>query len=60
MLKKYTKWFCEFINVPYETNETFNLWLMERKEKKEYGLGLIHYVENNSEQITIFDYDIAI
>ncbi|ANQ65634.1 MAG: hypothetical protein L0K95_08095 [Tetragenococcus koreensis] len=60
MLKEYVKWFCEFIDVPYEANETMNLWILDKNQQSEYGIGLIHYVENNSKQITIFDYDIAI
>ncbi|MEP9853603.1 hypothetical protein VQE80_13860 [Staphylococcus shinii] len=60
MIENYVEWFCEFINVPYETKETMNLWILEKKQQWEYEIGVIHYVENNSKQITIFDYDIAI
>ena len=60
MLKEYVKWFCEFIDVPYETKETMNLWILGKNQQSEYEIGVIHYVENNSKQITIFDYDIAI
>ncbi|MDW3803086.1 hypothetical protein QI193_11050 [Staphylococcus saprophyticus] len=60
MLKEYVKWFCEFIDVPYETKETMNLWILRKNQQSEYEIGVIHYVENNSKQITMFDYDIAI
>lgn len=59
MIDNYVKWFCEFINVPYETNETLELWIINRKQKK-FEIKNVSVVENNTKQLSLFDFDIAI
>ncbi|CAC6020303.1 hypothetical protein ACCK22_15890 (plasmid) [Staphylococcus aureus] len=33
MIENYVEWFCVFINVPYERNETLESWIINRKQK---------------------------
>lgn len=60
MIENYVEWFCEFINVPYETNETLELWIINRKQNKEFEIENVSVVENNTKQLSLFDFDIAI
>lgn len=60
MIKEYVNWFCNFINVSYETSETLELWITSRKQKEVFEVGKIIISESKSEQISIFDFDIAI
>ncbi|CAC7179455.1 hypothetical protein APW19_13665 [Staphylococcus aureus] len=60
MIENYVEWFCEFINVPYETSETLELWIINRKQNKEFEIENVSVVENNTKQLSLFDFDIAI
>ncbi|EZU40551.1 hypothetical protein [Staphylococcus aureus] len=60
MIENYVEWFCEFINVPYETNETLELWIINRKQNKEFEIENVSVVEKNTKQLSLFDFDIAI
>lgn len=60
MIENYVEWFFEFINVPYETNETLELWIINRKQNKEFEIENVSVVENNTKQLSLFDFDIAI
>ncbi|HDJ7420915.1 MULTISPECIES: hypothetical protein [Staphylococcus] len=60
MIENYVEWFCEFINVPYETNETLELWLINRIQNKKFEIDYVFILENNTKQLSLFDYDIAI
>lgn len=60
MIENYVEWFFEFINVPYETNETLELWIINRKQNKNFEIKNVSVVENNTKQLSLFDFDIAI
>lgn len=60
MIENYVEWFCEFINVTYETNETLELWIINKKQNKEFEIENVSVVENDTKQLSIFDFDIAI
>lgn len=60
MIENYVEWFCEFINVPYETNETLELWLINRMKNKKNEIDYVFILEKNTKQLSLFDYDIAI
>ena len=60
MIKEYVNWFCDFMNVPYETGETFGLQITTRKQKEICEVKKIIILEKKPEQISIFDFDIAI
>lgn len=60
MIENYVEWFCEFINVPYETNETLELWIINRKQNKEFEIKNVFIIENSTKQLSLFDFDIAI
>lgn len=60
MIRNYVKWFCEFINVPYETNETLELWIINRMQNRKFEINYTFILENNTKQLSLFDYDIAI
>lgn len=60
MIRNYVKWFCEFINVPYETNETLELWIINRMQNRKFEINYTFILKNNTKQLSLFDYDIAI
>lgn len=55
MIENYVEWFCEFINVPYETNETLELWIINRKKNKRFEMENVFIVENSTKQLSLFD-----
>ncbi|MBF7023278.1 hypothetical protein [Staphylococcus kloosii] len=60
MIECYVEWLCKFINVPYETNETLELWIINRKQNKKFEIGNVFVVGNSTKQLSLFDFDIAI
>lgn len=60
MIENYVEWFCEFINVPYETNETLELWIINKKQNREFEIKIVSVVETDTKQLSLFDFDIAI
>ena len=60
MIENYVKWFCEFINVLYETNEILELWINNRMQNKKFEINYALILENKTKQLSLFDYDIAI
>lgn len=60
MIENYVKWFCEFINVLYETNEILELWINNRMQNKKFEINYAFILENKTKQLSLFDYDIAI
>ncbi|MBA8634144.1 hypothetical protein [Staphylococcus aureus] len=47
MIENYVEWFCVFINVPYERNETLESWVINRKQNKEFEIGNVSVLQNN-------------
>lgn len=60
MIENYVEWFCEFINVPYETNETLELWIINKKQNRKFEIEIVSVVETDTKQLSLFDFDIAI
>lgn len=60
MIENYVEWFCEFINVPYETNETLELWIINKKQNREFEIEIVSVVEIDTKQLSLFDFEIAI
>lgn len=60
MIENYVEWFCEFINVPYETNETLELWIINKKQNRNFEIEIVSVVETDTKQLSLFDFDIAI
>lgn len=60
MIVDYVKWFCEFMNVPYETNELLEVWAISKKQNKEFEINYVCIAENNTKQLSLFDFDVAI
>lgn len=60
MMENYVEWFCEFINVPYETNETLELWIINKKQNREFEIEIVSVVETDTKQLSLFDFEIAI
>lgn len=48
MIENYVEWFCVFINVPYERNETLESWIINRKQNKEFEIGNVSVLQNNT------------
>lgn len=58
MIENYVEWFCVFINVPYERNETLESWIINRKQNKEFEIGNVSVLQNNTKQLSLCDFDI--
>ncbi|HEH2200767.1 TPA: hypothetical protein SGQ28_002648 [Staphylococcus aureus] len=58
MIENYVEWFCVFINVPYERNETLESWIINRKQNKEFEIGNVSVLQNNKKQLSLCDFDI--
>lgn len=58
MIENYVEWFCVFINVPYERNETLESWIINRKQNKEFEIGNVCVLQNNTKQLSLCDFDI--
>ncbi|QNW78812.1 hypothetical protein FPP17_14100 (plasmid) [Staphylococcus aureus] len=53
MIENYVEWFCVFINVPYERNETLESWIINRKQNKEFEIGNVSELQNNTKQLSL-------
>lgn len=60
MIENYVEWFCVFINVPYERNETLESWVINRKQNKEFEIGNVSVLQKNTKQLSLCDFDIDI
>ncbi|HDE3150837.1 TPA: hypothetical protein PC924_002640 [Staphylococcus aureus] len=58
MIENYVEWFCVFINVLYERNETLESWIINRKQNKEFEIGNVSVLQNNTKQLSLCDFDI--
>lgn len=58
MIENYVEWFCVFINVPYERNETLESWIINKKQNKEFEIGNVSVLQNNTKQLSLCDFDI--
>lgn len=58
MIENYVEWFCVFINVPYERSETLESWIINRKQNKEFEIGNVSVLQNNTKQLSLCDFDI--
>lgn len=58
MIENYVEWFSVFINVPYERNETLESWIINRKQNKEFEIGNVSVLQNNTKQLSLCNFDI--